>query len=82
MKAYKVTVLVIDLDEIGQEEIETVIENTTYPNRCISPTITAIEKADIGEWSDEHPLNGGKTWRAEYQRLFRSDGEPEPSPTT
>lgn len=73
MKAYKVTVLIIDMDEIGQEGVETVIENTKYPNHCIDPTIMEIEESEIGEWSDNHPLNSCDTHRAEYERLFSAN---------
>lgn len=72
MKTYIVTITIIDLDEIGAEEIKDVIENTRYPNRCISPYVFKIESADIGEWSYEHPLNDEKTAEAEWKRLFPS----------
>ena len=72
MKAYKVTLLIIDLDEIGAEEIKVVIENAHYPNRCISPDVERIESVEIGEWHDEHPLNSTDTYTAEWKRLFPS----------
>lgn len=70
MEVHKVVISVIDFDEIGAEEIKVVIENTRYPNRCISPSVESIETRDIGEWSDEHPLNNSKTAPAEMARLF------------
>jgi rhodanese-related sulfurtransferase len=72
MKAYIVTLTIIDLDEIGAEEIKDVIESAHYPNRCISPDVVNIESADIGEWSDEHLLNDNRTAEAEWRRLFPS----------
>lgn len=57
MKAYKIEILIINHEELSQEEIESVIENTIYSNRCISPEIWGIKEIDIGEWSDDHPLN-------------------------
>ncbi len=72
MKAYKVTLLIIDIDEIGAEEIKDVIENVHYPNRCISPDVAQIESAEIGEWYDDHPLNRTDTSTAEWKRLFPS----------
>lgn len=57
MKAYKVTVLIVDHDQLGPEEITAVIENARYPNRCIMPDVKKIESCDIGPWEDEHPLN-------------------------
>ena len=70
MKVYKIEVRVVDLDQIGEQEIKIVIENTRYPNRCISPEVKKIESRDIGEWHDEHPMNNSQTADAEYQRPF------------
>jgi hypothetical protein len=71
---------IVDLDEIDAEEVKIVIENTHYPNRCISPDVVKIETADIGEWDDEHPLNNIGTAEEEWRRLFPSlppfDKEP------
>lgn len=60
MKAYKIEILVIDFDELGQLEIERQIENICYPNG-ISPEIWGIKEVGIGEWSDDHPLNNPET---------------------
>lgn len=57
MKAYRVSVLVIDHDQLGSTGIKENMENVRYPNRCMYPHILGIEEADIGEWSDDHPLN-------------------------
>ena len=70
MKVYKVELMIIDFDRCGPEEIQTVIENAHYPNRCINPQIKSIVEKDIGEWSDDNPLNNRNTCDAEYKRLF------------
>ncbi len=70
MKAYKIELLVIDFDEIGRDEIVSVLESARYPNRCISPDVKAVDERDIGEWDDDHPLNQYETADAEYERLF------------
>ena len=70
MKAYKVTLLIIDFDGLGDSEITNVIANTHYPNHCINPLVRNIVSRDIGEWSDDHPLNRGDTVESEYKRLF------------
>jgi hypothetical protein len=72
MHAHVVTLTIIDLDELGAEEIKSVIENAHYPNHCISPDVVSIETVDVGEWSDEHPLNNSETSGAEWKRLFPS----------
>jgi len=75
MKVYKLTVSIIDLDEVGEEEIVDLMENIRYPNRCISPAVVAIESRDIGEWSDDHPLNKLDTSSDEFNRLFSKKAE-------
>lgn len=71
MKAYKVEILVIDFDELGQSGIEREIENVNYPNDCISPTIFGIKEVDIGEWYDDHPLNKYDTKYEYYEKHFK-----------
>lgn len=70
MKVHKVVLTIIDFDEIGADEVKSVIENVKYPNRCISPDVWNIETADIGEWDDSHPLNNTRTSHAEWSRIF------------
>lgn len=69
MKAYKVTLLVIDFDEIGEESIKDEIENARYGNRCISPSVMESAGVDIGEFDDDHPLNTAGR-ELEFKRLF------------
>lgn len=66
MKAYLMTVLVLDHEGHGLEDAENCIESV----RNWYPTIIASKEADIGEWSDEHPLNSRLTVKAECDRLF------------
>lgn len=73
MKAYKIELLVLDFDQLGGDEIKSVFENSRYPNDCISPSAMRITEADIGPWSDDNPLNSGKTRAAEYARIFPSE---------
>ena len=69
MKAYKFEVLVIDFDQLGGDEIAQTIQDANYPNDCISPSVESIEERDIGEWTDDHPLNKAGC-SLEYHRLF------------
>jgi hypothetical protein len=73
MKVYKLEILIIDHDQLGEEEIKVVIENQKYPNYCISPTVMDTKCNDIGEWSDDHPLNNFKEMKNEYSKLFKSE---------
>lgn len=70
MKVYKLEIYVPDFDNLGAEEIKAVIENQKYPNYCINPEVIVIEERDIGEWSDDSPLNKKATFEQEYTKLF------------
>lgn len=70
MKAFKIELFVIDFDNLGADGIRDEIENTPYGNDCIHPIVKKIEGVDIGEWSDNHPLNHRKSSEEEYRRLF------------
>ena len=72
MNVYKVELLIIDHDGLGAEGIREALEETRYPNRCIMPHVKNIESRDIGEWTDEHPLNKRSTADAAYKELFGS----------
>ncbi|MES0340717.1 MAG: hypothetical protein ABUK08_00215 [Candidatus Humimicrobiaceae bacterium] len=70
MKVYKIELMVIDHDDIGEKDLKSVLENTRYPNHCISPDVMGIESRDIGEWRDDHPLNILDKRVDEYNHLF------------
>ena len=70
MKAYKIEILVIDFNNLGADGIETELNNVNFANDCITLNVKSITEKDIGEWSDEHPLNQRKTCDTEYRRLF------------
>lgn len=70
MQVMKLVVTVIDFDGIGADGVKDAIENARYPNRCISPEVRSVEVRDIGEWSDDNPLNHRDKSEAEYIRLF------------
>jgi hypothetical protein len=71
MQIHKIVLTIIDFDEIGAESCREVLENTKYPNRCISPDVLSVETREIGEWHDDHPLNDEATAAAEITRLFQ-----------
>lgn len=68
MKAYKIEILVIDYESIGEEDIKCMVENVKH----IHPMIVSSQSADIGEWGDYHPLNSSdeSIFLGEYKRLF------------
>jgi len=59
-----------DFDQLGADEIKSVLENSRYPNHCIRPDVMSVSEADIGEWHDDHPLNKFSEIEDEYRRLF------------
>lgn len=73
----KITIMVIDHDNIGPDEAAEVLENARYPNRCMYPNVMSIESREIGEWSDANPLNCETTMRDEFRRLFGDGGHHE-----
>lgn len=70
MKVYKLEVLIIDYESLGAEEIKDVLENTKYPNWCITPQVMKIEEREISDWHDDHPLNKKDTVELEFGKLF------------
>lgn len=72
MKAYKVELLIIDHDDIGETSIRSELENTRYSNHCILPNVMRVTERDIGKWHDGHVLNLLNQRDAEYHRLFES----------
>ena len=72
MKVHLLQVLVIDHDHLGVDEVERVLEDARYPNRCIAPSVLNSQTAEIGDWDDDNPLNHSDTQAAEVDRLFGS----------
>lgn len=68
-KVYKVELLVVDTDDLGEEEVRDLLEHTRYPNHAISPRVMAVESREV-EWSDEHPLNNATTEQEAFRKLF------------
>ena len=75
MEVHKITLIVIDHDEVGADGIKEMLESTKYPNHCMAPDVRLIETVDIGEWTDEHPLNYLTSREAELGKLFPSEAK-------
>jgi len=71
MKAFIVTLVIVDHDEVGATDIKQILEDTRYPNWCIAPQVQTVVEHEIGEWTDKHPLNQKSTdavaWLKENQ---------------
>lgn len=70
MKAYKFEVLIVDHEGYGPDNFRVVIEQHRHLSIA---RVLDVKEADIGKWSDDHPLNSKKTMKAEYDRLFGTD---------
>jgi hypothetical protein len=70
MKLIQMTVTVIDFDHLGAEEVVSTLENANYPNDCISPRVHDVKVHDIGDWSDDHPLNQNSTFEEAYKKII------------
>ena len=68
MKVYKIELMVIDFENVGQEGISRLIEDCKYVNPKILSCNSRIIK---GEWSDDHPLNKIDTFKQELERIFK-----------
>ena len=71
-KVHKITLLIVDHDDLGAQEVVTVLENTRYPNRCVMPRIASIETREV-DWDDGHPLNQNASWRKAFAALFGAE---------
>ena len=66
MNLIKIVMYVIDFDNIGVKDIETIIDN----NRYIRLFRFASEVVDIGEWDDDNKLNYIDTDIEEFEKYF------------
>jgi hypothetical protein len=68
-KVYKIELLIVDHDNIGEDGVVALLENQRYPNRAIYPSVQSIETREV-YWSDNHPLNNLNTADEAYRKLF------------
>ena len=70
-KVFKVTLCVVDFDEVGADGIKAILENTRYPNHCLDGmTVVEHEVREVDVvWTDDHPLNYHDKGEA-FRKLF------------
>lgn len=68
MKAYKITVLVLDFENLGMKDAMLCLSQSRVECQPMYG-----EERDIGEWSDDNPLNRHDKAEAEMNRLFGPD---------
>lgn len=72
MQVHKITLYIVDHDNVGLESAAQMIEDASYPNRCLNPHVISAESREIGPWHDDHPLNSHAEAKAELERLFNT----------
>ncbi len=68
MKVYKATIMVLDIENIGSENITSLFDRMDFFGGLVS-----LEHHEIGAWDDSHPLNKQDTWKKEFNRLFEDE---------
>lgn len=71
-KIHKITLFIVDHDDLGARSCKDVLENARYPNHCIGPHVMSTETREV-EWTDEHPLNRRDTQEQAFAELFKRD---------
>lgn len=75
MKAYKIEMIVNDLERAGADGIKALIED--YSSTYIAPMVLDIKEMEIGEWSDDHPLNSCKFAKSYVDKIFPNEYKQE-----
>ena len=68
MKAFKLEILIVDHEGFGQDDIINAVANL----RHYYPSVLSVKGAEVGEWSDDHPLNKFDTQKAAIEEYFPS----------
>lgn len=68
MKVYKVELMIVDHNDLGENQIQDLLEDIRYLSH---PVVTKITGVEIGEWESDNLLNDENTWEAEFERLFK-----------
>lgn len=67
-----VTVMVIDLDDLGFDGVAVAIENARYPNYCLIQQVMGVVSKTV-EWHDQHPLNIRGQCVSTFREMFLLD---------
>lgn len=70
MKVHRLTVLIIDFDDVGAIGCKDILQETRYPNDCIGPRVLKIETRETKWDGDDHPLNCSATQKMAVRELF------------
>lgn len=56
MKIHQVVLYIIDHDDLGAASVRQHLEDTHYPNNCMSPRVAQVQTRDV-EYDERGPLN-------------------------
>lgn len=68
-------IIVNDHERAGADGIKALIED--YGSKYIAPMVLDIKEMDIGDWSDDHPLNSRKFAKSYVDKLFPNEYKEE-----
>lgn len=68
MKMHKFTLYILDTEDYGKEEYEAILHNL----RHVTGLVHYDDTSDIGEWSDDHPLNKTSK-KSEHDEYFSKE---------
>jgi len=74
VRVYRLEVMVIDSDALGESGIKQELENVSFPNDCLRLRLVSAESREV-DWNDNHPLNMCTSWRGTFLKLFASPDE-------
>lgn len=75
MKAYKIEIIVNDHESAGADGIKSLIED--YSSVYIAPMVLDVKEMEIGEWSDDHPLNSRQFAKSYTDKVFPNEYKQE-----
>jgi hypothetical protein len=65
--AYRVTLVVLDYNNIGEEQLRLTLEAARF---LVAPRVTKVEERIIKDYDDGHPMNQrGADMDAEFEKL-------------
>ncbi len=76
VKVHKLTVLVVNHDDLDDEALKDNLESANFANDCMLPSVMGIETQEV-EWYDDHPLNNTKTADYVFANMFRRNIKSE-----
>jgi len=76
-EVHLVELVIVDHDNMGIEEVKTVLENTRYPNHCFGGMSVRRTRTKEVEWYDNHPLNFTDQRDGAVETLFSEEVRDE-----